>query len=94
MADITKDTDEQKKESRIKYLVVAEEKRVGQDAQGDQGSMGTRESRDAEGGRLQSVEKGKVEASTVGQKGTGTRDARSRCSNRACTPPGSSTRTE
>ena len=30
MADITKDTDEQKKESRIKYLVVAEEKRVGQ----------------------------------------------------------------
>ena len=55
MADITKETNEQKKEGRIRYLVVAEEQRVGQSEQEGQNDMGTRGSRDAGGGRSQRV---------------------------------------
>ena len=68
MADITKETDEPKKEGRIRYLVVAEEKRVWQSGQEEQNSVGTRGSRDAEGGRPQRVKKAKAEASTAGQR--------------------------
>ena len=84
MADITKETDAPKKEGRIRYLVVAEEKRVGQSEQEEQNGVSTRGSRDAEGGRPQRVKRGKEEASTAGQEGMGEQRtcARSRCSNR------------
>ena len=75
MADIVKETDEQKKEGRIRYLVVAEEKRVGQSEQEEQNNVGTRGSRDAGGERSQRVKRGKGEPSTEGQKGEGHRGA-------------------
>ena len=96
MADIVKETDEQKKEGRIRYLVVAEEKRAGQREQEEQSNVGTRGSRDAEGGRSQRVRKGKEAASTAEQEGMGGQETREveAATDGACTSsPGSATRT-
>ena len=72
---------------------MAEEKRVGQSEQEEQNGMGTRGSRDAEGGRPQRVKRGKGEASTEGQEGMGEQGAREAdaATGGACMPPGSPT---